>query len=267
MGFNRRLLQGMGALTLLAQAAHPAAANDCSALHAQSPPHTVAVVELYTSEGCNSCPPADRWLSRTAADPQRWIPLALHVDYWNGLGWKDPFSRAAFTERQRALGDAVHASTIYTPEVFVSGRELRRWADPVDFSRAIEARNARPAQAEIALDATTSGTQRMALQTRARFTLRRLADGTEPTVAWIALTQNGLASRPTGGENGGVALHHDHVVREWIGPIRLNGPTTTWQGEIALPAGARPADVGLAALIERPRDAQILQAIAAPLCR
>ncbi|MHA6831958.1 DUF1223 domain-containing protein [Ralstonia pseudosolanacearum] len=266
MGFNRRLLQGLGVLTLLAQATHPAAASDCSALHATSPPHTVAVVELYTSEGCNSCPPADRWLSRTAADPQRWIPLALHVDYWNGPGWNDPFSRPAFTGRQRAQGDATHASTIYTPEVFVSGRELRRWADPADFSRAIEARNARPAQAEIALDASASGTQPMALQTRARFTLRPLASA-EPAVAWIALTQNGLVSRPSGGENGGVELHHDHVVREWIGPIRLNEPTTTWQGEIALPAGARPADVGLAALIERPRDAEILQAIAAPLCR
>ncbi|QCX49412.1 DUF1223 domain-containing protein [Ralstonia pseudosolanacearum] len=267
MGFNRRLLQGLGVLTLLAQATHPAAASDCSALHSKSPPHTVAVVELYTSEGCNSCPPADRWLSRATADPQRWVPLALHVDYWNGPGWNDPFSRAAFTERQRALGDATHASTIYTPEVFVSGRELRRWADPADFSRAIKARNARPAQAEITLDATAGGTQGMALQTHARFTLRPLASGAEPTVAWIALTQNGLVSHPSGGENGGVELHHDHVVREWIGPIRLNEPTTTWQGEIALPAGARPADVGLAALIERPRDAEILQATAAPLCR
>ncbi len=267
MEFNRRLWLGMGALTLLAQASRPAAANDCSALHAKSPPHTVAVVELYTSEGCNSCPPADRWLSRTAADPQRWIPLALHVDYWDGLGWKDPFSRAAFTGRQRALGDTAHASTIYTPEVFVSGHELRRWADPGDFSRAIETRNARPAQAEIALDATAAGTQRVILQTRARFTLPPLAAGAEPPVAWIALTQNGLVSHPNGGENGGVELHHDHVVREWIGPIRLTGPTTTWQGEIALPAGARPADVGLAAFIERPGDADILQATAAPLCR
>jgi len=216
-------------------------AADCSALHVQSPPHTVAVVELYTSEGCNSCPPADRWLSRTAADPQRWIPLAMHVDYWDSLGWKDPFDRPAFTARQRALGDAARASTIYTPEVFVSGREFRRWADSGEFSRAIEARNARPAMAGIALDAVTSNTPRVALQTRARFTLQPgAASGTDATIAWIALTQNGLISHPSGGENGGVELHHDHVVREWIGPIRLNGPATSWQGEIPLPAGARP---------------------------
>jgi hypothetical protein len=243
-------------------------AADCAALHVQSPPHTVAVVELYTSEGCNSCPPADRWLSRTPADLQHWIPLALHVDYWDGLGWKDTFGRAAFSARQRALGDATNAPTIYTPEVFVSGRELRRWADRADFSRAIAARNAQPAMADITLDATAANTPRAALQTRARFTLRPSAvNDASSTVAWIALTQNNLVSHPSGGENGGVELRHDHVVREWIGPIRLTGASTQWQGDIPLPANARSADVNLTAFIERPRDAEILQAVSAPLCR
>lgn len=256
-------------LTLLAltSTARPASAADCAALRVQSPPHTVAVVELYTSEGCNSCPPADRWLSHTPADTQHWIPLALHVDYWDGLGWKDSFGRAAFSERQRALGDATHAPTIYTPEVFVSGRELRRWADRTDFSRAIAARNAQPSTADIALDATATSTPRAALQTRARFTLRpRAGNDSSPTVAWIALTQNNLVSHPSGGENGGVELRHDHVVREWIGPIRLTGASTQWQGDIPLPANAHPTDVSVVALIERPRDAEILQAVSAPLC-
>nr|WP_311528952.1 DUF1223 domain-containing protein [uncultured Ralstonia sp.] len=255
-------------LLALANASLPVQAADCTALHVQSPPHTVAVVELYTSEGCNSCPPADRWLSRTSADPQRSILLALHVDYWDSLGWKDSFGRAAFSARQRALGDATNAPTIYTPEVFVSGRELRRWADRADFARAIETRNAQPAMADIALDVTATSTQHTTLQTRARFTLRpSAANGTSPTVAWIALTQNNLVSHPSGGENGGVELRHDHVVREWIGPIRLTGASTQWQGDIPLPANARPTDVSLAAFIERPRDAEILQAVSAPLCR
>lgn len=267
----RRLRQVCVSTALTLLASRPAAAADCGTLHVQSPPHTVAVVELYTSEGCNSCPPADRWLSRTPADPQRWIPLAMHVDYWDSPGWKDSFARAAFTERQRALGDAGKAPTIYTPEVFVSGRELRRWANPADFAHAIDARNTQPAVADIVLDATASDSPRVALQTRARFTLRPsktdMASGANPVVAWIALTQNNLVSHPSGGENGGVVLRHDHVVREWIGPIRLTGASTQWQGEIPLPANARPADVSLATLIERPRDAEILQAVSAPLCR
>lgn len=255
-------------LTLLAltSASFRVQAADCAALHVQSPPHTVAVVELYTSEGCNSCPPADRWLSLTPVDTQHWIPLALHVDYWDSLGWKDTFGRAAFSARQRALGDAANTSTIYTPEVFVSGHELRRWADHADFSRAIAARNALPATADIALDATTANAPRTTLQARARFTLRPNAAGASPAIAWIALTQNSLVSHPSGGENGGVELRHDHVVREWIGPIQLTGASTQWQGEIPLPANAHPADVSLAAFIERPRDAEILQAVSAPLC-
>ncbi len=264
----RRLRHVDVSAALLLLAIRPALAADCSVLHVQSPPHTVAVIELYTSEGCNSCPPADRWLSRMPLDTARWVPLALHVDYWDGLGWKDTFGRAAFTERQRALGDAAHAPTIYTPEVFVSGRELRRWANPAEFSRAVGARNAQPAMADIVLDGTVAHASRAALQTRARFTLRpSTATDTPPAVAWIALTQNNLVSHPSGGENGGVELHHDHVVREWIGPIRLTGASTQWQGEIPLPANARAADVRLAAFIERPRDAEILQAASAPLCR
>lgn len=255
----------IGALILVAsQLAHAA---DCSALHVRSPAHTIALVELYTSEGCNSCPPADRWLSRTPPDAQRWIPLALHVDYWDSSGWKDAFGRAAFSERQRALGEAARAPTIYTPEVFVSGRELRQWADPADFARAVNARNALPAMADISLDAILPSRPGAALQTRAHFTRRPSATGrASQAVAWIALTQNGLVSHPNGGENGGAELHHDHVVREWIGPIQLTGPTAEWQGEIPLPANAPRTEMALAAFIERPRDAEILQAVSAPLC-
>lgn len=253
---------------LMLLTSHLARAADCSALHAQSPAHTIAVIELYTSEGCNSCPPADRWLSRTPLDTQRWIPLALHVDYWDSPGWKDTYGRAAFSERQRALGNVAHAPTIYTPEVFVSGRELRRWAKPAEFARAVEARNALPATADISLDATLSSGPRAALQTRAHFTLSSsVASSTSPTVAWIALTQNSLVSHPSGGENGGAELRHDHVVREWMGPIPLSGSSAQWQGEIPLPPNARAPDFALTAFIERPRDAEILQAVSAPLCR
>jgi len=265
---THRLRHAYVSVALMLLASRPAYSADCGALHVQSPPHTVAVVELYTSEGCNSCPPADRWLSRAPLDPQHWIPLALHVDYWDSPSWKDTFGRAAFAERQRALGDVGHAPTIYTPEVFVSGRELRHWANATDFSRAVAARNAQPAMADISLDANRVNAPRAALQTRARFTLRpSAASAASPAVAWIALTQNGLISHPSGGENGGVELRHGHVVREWIGPIRLTGTSTQWQGEIPLPANARPTDVSLAAFVERPRDAEILQGVSAPLCR
>src|ERR1700739_1342795 len=98
------------------------AANAC---RAQSPAHRVALLELYTSEGCSSCPPADQYVAGLRASgvtADQAVVLSEHVDYWNYIGWKDPYSRAAFTERQRWLSDLAGSHTIYTPEMFIAGR-------------------------------------------------------------------------------------------------------------------------------------------------
>lgn len=87
---------------------------------AQSQP--VVVVELYTSQGCSSCPPADAFMEELVANPAV-IPLALHVDYWDYIGWKDVFAQAAFTERQKAYAYAIGSRTIYTPQMIVAGDE------------------------------------------------------------------------------------------------------------------------------------------------
>ena len=85
------------------------------------------MVELYTSEGCNSCPPADRWLSTLKADPAV-VALAFHVDYWDRLGWKDRFASAAFTARQAAQQATNGARFSYTPQVVVDGRDRNDWS-------------------------------------------------------------------------------------------------------------------------------------------
>ncbi|NOZ54353.1 MAG: DUF1223 domain-containing protein [Gammaproteobacteria bacterium] len=88
------------------------------------------LIELYTSEGCHSCPPADKWLSKLKFDKQLWkqyIPIAFHVDYWNYLGWRDPFSRAEYSQRQRLYATLGHTKTVYTPGLFKNGREWRVW--------------------------------------------------------------------------------------------------------------------------------------------
>ena len=100
-----------------------------------------AVVELYTSEGCNSCPPADRWLSRLAQTPQaedEVLALAFHVDYWDYLGWKDRFSSSEYTSRQRQLGANNLQRTIYTPEFFVNGMEARGSGTVLDKIRSVQ---------------------------------------------------------------------------------------------------------------------------------
>lgn len=83
---------------------------------------SVVVVELYTSQGCSSCPPADAFVAMLASDP-RILPLALHVDYWDYIGWADHFAQAKFTDRQRAYARAIGSKTIYTPQFIIGGMD------------------------------------------------------------------------------------------------------------------------------------------------
>lgn len=95
-----------------------------------SPVQQSMLLELYTSEGCSSCPPADRWLSTLKSDSRLWneiVPVAFHVDYWNYLGWKDKFSKAEFTQRQRNYARWNNIRTIYTPGFLQNGKEWPGW--------------------------------------------------------------------------------------------------------------------------------------------
>jgi hypothetical protein len=96
----------------------------------QSAPERTALLELYTSEGCSSCPPAEAWLSGLKDSPRLWkdfTPVAFHVDYWNYLGWKDAWSDAEFSERQRSYAQLWHSENIYTPELVLNGKEWHNW--------------------------------------------------------------------------------------------------------------------------------------------
>lgn len=96
----------------------------------QSPERRVPLLELYTSEGCSSCPPAEAWLSRLKDKPDLWsefVPVAFHVDYWNDLGWRDKLSDEIFSKRQNDYARAWSAQNIYTPEFVLNGREWSNW--------------------------------------------------------------------------------------------------------------------------------------------
>jgi hypothetical protein len=90
----------------------------------------VTLLELYTSQGCSSCPPAERWLNELTDADGLWtriVPVALHVDYWDYLGWQDPYATPENTGRQRSYAQHKRARTVYTPGMFVNGREWRGW--------------------------------------------------------------------------------------------------------------------------------------------
>ena len=166
-------------------AAGAAAHAGCTA---RSGPQTAALVELYTSEGCSSCPPADRQLGRlreTLGPGALAVPLALHVAYWDAIGWKDPFAQAAFGERQRFLVHAGGGSTSYTPQFFVGGGEVRDW--PGTLARTVAAVNATPAAADVRVAAALTPAGTLSLDAEAA---ARTADGTP--VLYLAVTEGGL---------------------------------------------------------------------------
>jgi hypothetical protein len=240
----------------------PAAGSACVA---QSGPQTTALVELYTSEGCSSCPPADRWLAstfRANAQAAGAIPLAFHVDYWDRLGWKDRFATAAYTERQYAAMRANHARFVYTPQVLVQGKDIPQWrGDARGAATAIAAASARPARAQITLTATP---QRGGVAVRAAVRVADAADR-KGAALHIALVDSGLVSDVKAGENSGERLAHDHVVRAF-----RDGPSVDAAGAvaaemvIALPAEAGQAAM-LVAFVQNEGTGDVLQAVALPL--
>jgi hypothetical protein len=160
--------------------------------HASSPAHTQVLVELYTSQGCSSCPPADRWLSQLGTGAgAALVPLALHVGYWDYIGWKDPFARREFNARQQWLAGLNRNRTVYTPGVFVQARETPHWYETSGFDAAVRAIRATPARAQIDLAAEPAQNQ---VQVRAQ---ARLAPDAPARAArlFIALTESGLATR------------------------------------------------------------------------
>lgn len=207
-------------LSALATWLPSAHAQTCAA---HSGARSATVVELYTSEGCSSCPPADRWVSSWTTGPEV-VALAFHVDYWDGLGWVDRFASPAFTQRQ-AQQQVVNGSRYsYTPQVVLNG------ADRKDWSRLPAAPAARgPSDVDIRL-AREADSVAATVQSRSAL---RLA-------AYWAVTENGHSSVVKAGENAGHTLRHDHVVRELL-------PVKAWQAVAGAPVSlqfkpATPAD-------------------------
>ncbi|MGR3915115.1 MAG: DUF1223 domain-containing protein [Gammaproteobacteria bacterium] len=215
------------------------------------------LVELYTSEGCSSCPPADDWLralGESLGGEVRAVPLAFHVDYWNYLGWRDPFSKPAFTARQRRVA-ANNRGRVYTPALVVDGRETRRGRAAV---RAIQAANAQPAAARIVVRVMRSGDD----QIETRIELHNHSGA--QLDAFLAVYENKITRNIGAGENRGRTLRHDFVVRHWSAPMRMRRGENHARIEVAIPADWRRRNLGLA-VVALARDGGTVQAVNASL--
>lgn len=252
----------LGGLAIAAILASPAAGG--AACRVSSPDYTVALFELYTSEGCDSCPPADRWFSALDLESptQRAAALAFHVDYWDRLGWRDRFGNATFTQRQYEQMRRHDTSFVYTPQILLQGNDFTSWRNVPQPAKALAAINARPARATIELAAEPAGRSAIAVDVHVQ--VFRVPDRERAVVA-VALVQSGLASDVKAGENQGKHLVHDHVVRAWVSGLAV-GATGELRQHVELP---RPYDSGPLAVIALVEDAvtgDVLQVIALPLC-
>lgn len=246
-------LQTVVLTTLMLAASLPAHAE--AGCDARSGPGTAALVELYTSEGCSSCPPADRQLSQLGRSRDAAVvPLALHVGYWDRLGWADRFAQPRFAQRQEWLVQANRQRTVYTPQFFVAGSEVQGWRRSL--REQVREVNARPPSATIRLRSAVSADGVLALDAEAA-----TRTASDPAVLFLAVAENGLATRVVRGENQGATLAHDHVVREWLGPFRLTAGKARVRREVRLPQEWRRDRLETVAFVQDARTGRVLQAL------
>jgi len=194
----------------------------------QSTKASVPLIELYTSEGCSSCPPAERWLSKLSDNENLWsefVPVAFHVDYWDYIGWKDPFASKEFSQRQRRYAREYRENTVYTPGMRKEGEEWRSWR-----------RGARPESPEngdvgkIAITVDETGAF------NASFESEQL-DSKKLTLN-VAVLGVDLSSEVTSGENHGKTLEHNFVV---LGISSYSsGEEVGWSGQLPEPSVEAP---------------------------
>lgn len=240
--------------SLISVVANAATVSTCTA---QSGIQRATLLELYTSEGCDSCPPADRWLSNQKSSPVAGlvVPLAFHVDYWDNLGWKDPFGSPENTRRQHAQAGFSGAKFVYTPQFLRDGKDWRRsgnvLGDRRDAAASIDMELNHPKQGPWSVSAK----------------VRTLMPNPAAEV-WLAVYENNLESRVNAGENRGETLRHDFVVRQKYGPLPLaaDGSLSVNQSIKVADAWKRD-DLGVAIVVQDAKTGDVLQAVSRLACR
>ncbi|MCB1929115.1 MAG: DUF1223 domain-containing protein [Rhodocyclaceae bacterium] len=213
------------------------------------------VVELFTSEGCSSCPPADRWLSGLSGE-MRSSPLsvlAYHVDYWDYIGWRDRFADPAHGRRHQRHVAASGGRIRYTPQVFVDGREYTAWRNGTR-----PATNLKP---QLSLEATLTS---LAPDRVIKLGLAGGGQASHPASLTVALTENSLSSEVAAGENAGRRLAHDFVVRD-IADQALASADFRTEVALRLPPDAQPQLTSVVVIV-RDRQLRTLQSMVMPLC-
>jgi hypothetical protein len=247
------------AASLILCALQPAYAAECSA---KSGLTTVPLLELYTSEGCSSCPPADKWLGGLKQDTSKFTPLAFHVDYWDYIGWKDKFSKAEYSDRQRKTAAFGGSGYVYTPQFVMNGRDFKGW-DNSRLNEAVEKSQNIASRANLTLNTVA--------EANGDITLKASAQAVKPadvknTDVFIALYENKLVSQVKAGENSGSTLKHDYVVREFFGAYQISNQNE-FSKNFTLNSAWKSKDGGAVIFVQNSQTGEILQSLALPFCK
>jgi len=244
-------------LTFAASCATPASPiSDAQAHEAQRP----VVVELFSSEGCSSCPPADivlRDLARHREQGQaEIIAIEAHVDYWNGLGWADPFSSPAWSARQRVYSAAMGNRSVYTPQAVIDGRADRLGSDREGVLEAIAEAAKRP-KARIALSRE---------QATIRVSISSLPSPHAEAQVLLGMTEEGLATAVLRGENAGATVVHGPVLRslEVIGQIGAGDTSFVGAKSVAPPSAWKKDKLHVVVIVQAKEKREIIGAAALP---
>ena len=237
---------------ILAVVAGLGSAFAAPALAESGPAAGVAVVELFTSEGCSSCPPADAALAELIRQNAggRVYALAFHVDYWDDLGWPDAFGRPEFTQRQRDYAHAFKLDSVYTPQAVVNGQ-----AEFVGSNRG-KLRDAVAAALKVPVAGTLTVT---ATRADAVAKVDVVAAGLPAgTVLRAAMVQAGITSKVARGENGGKVLSHENVVRAFASATLTDQPKVSLS--LSAPSTGWPKDGSIIVFAQRSADGHVVAA-------
>ena len=202
----------------------------------------VTLLELYTSQGCSSCPPAERWFNEYIDDEDLWtmvVPVAFHVDYWDYIGWKDTYATPEYGERQRDYARAGKARTVYTPGLFANGREWRGWTLRL---------NPRASDREPGNLSVVIADRRL---------VATYADTAASMELHVALLGSGLETRVERGENRNRILGQDFVV---LAHAIHTSPTGRWDVTVPESAHTGASRYGIAVWVSEPGNPAPLQA-------
>jgi len=229
---------------------------------AKSGKQVLPLLELYTSEGCSSCPPADQWLRALKLDDTGLIALAFHVDYWDYIGWKDRFAKASFSQRQRQSAAQGGLGFVYTPQFMLNGRDFRSWNE-ARLKQGIASISEQIASVALSLSINAKTNDEILMSATAQSV--RIEDNHQTDV-YVALYESNLTSTVTAGENMGRTLQHDYVVRTLFGPYSLNNNTQLNKAFLLKPEW-KARNAGAVIFAQNRHSGEILQSLRLPLCQ